>query len=205
MKNGFLLGLLSIIIFIPISAWAHELPLTPETGHIWNLEKSNEIPIKIIAPNSITKEQISIVEEAIFSEKTYLKNGLRFYHGWNEGLKISTTLQSKILLPQLVVYDSVPTSALFITLSNSNDRSGYNGYTKLTIENNEIIKVEITIYNLDELAPEQLGTITRHELGHALGLPHSSKHNDLMHEKINLENQFISHYNLVKILELYYK
>ena len=64
---------------------------------------------------------------------------------------------------------------------------GYTGYTKSVVDGNEILKSFITIYDVNNLSEEELGTILRHEFGHALRLNSNEKFNNLMAIEIIIE------------------
>ena len=80
---------------------------------------------------------------------------------------------------------------------------GYTGYTKSIVEESEILKSFITIYDVSNLSNEQLETITRHEFGHALGLGHSTAPEDLMAPSIDMTYPYISECNVAAIVDLY--
>ena len=89
------------------------------------------------------------------------------------------------------------TEAITIFLKDKPNQNGYNGYTNLFYdENGKIQRALVTIYDTDELNKIQLESIIRHEIGHALGLGHTSVENDLMQEKININ------YNAISLLDL---
>lgn len=75
-------------------------------------------------------------------------------------------------------------------------------YTDLRRQN-RILKSHITIYEVDTISEEQLAALTRHELGHALGLPHFSFSHDLMYNVIETDYPFISACDIDAVVALY--
>ena len=92
---------------------------------------------------------------------------------------------------------------IIVILSNIKDRSGNTGYTKTVLEGEEIVKAFITIYEVDSLTKNELGTIMRHEFGHALGLGHATDSQDLMAPTIDMTYPFISQCNIMAMTDLY--
>ena len=82
-------------------------------------------------------------------------------------------------------------------------RLGFSGYTRSVLDNGEILKSYITIYNVDELEASELATILRHEFGHALGLGHSTDPEDLMAPTILTDFPYISECNVDAMVLLY--
>ena len=95
-----------------------------------------------------------------------------------------------------------PAQAKIISQSNGD---GYSGYTKSIVDDaqNQILKSEITIYEVDKLSKAQFETILRHELGHALGLAHSTATEDLMYPTITTDYPYISDCDVDAIVWLY--
>jgi len=76
-------------------------------------------------------------------------------------------------------------------------KEGYDGYTNLFYDQNgKIKKAFIKIYNADKLKNSELELIIRPELGHALGLGHTTAKNDLMEPIIN------TYFNTISLLDL---
>lgn len=103
---------------------------------------------------------------------------------------------------RITVTDIDVDSDVSITLTNKQNEDGYSGYTKLIEESNMIQGASMTIYNVNNLSNEQLATITLHEMGHALGLTHSSAPDDLMHAII-ITPSFISSCDIDEIVHVY--
>jgi len=174
--------------------------------------------VNIIAPNNISNEKINVVANAISSmEAQEIDDSLThkgpkgtsslYYLGWQGALNdiASKVKPTKYQLPLEfnIMKSNGREGDIVITLSNIRDMDGYTGYTKSIVEDSEILKSFITIYDVSNLSNEQLETITRHEFGHALGLGHSTAPEDLMAPSIDMTYPYISECNVAAIVDLY--
>ncbi|WP_371503785.1 matrixin family metalloprotease [Nitrosopumilus adriaticus] len=182
----------------------------------WKVSETMTLSVNILNPVSISDETISVIKESILStEKIDISDSLlhkgpdssfsNYYIGWAGALEdISET---KIPIPKNfeVLNSQQSNGDIVVILSNIKDRSGNTGYTKTILEGEEIVKAFITIYDVDSLSKTQLGTIMRHEFGHALGLGHSTAPEDLMAPTIDMTYPYISECNVAAITDLYNK
>lgn len=184
-----------IAVLIPVEVWAEDSNQWSEI-RTWKGLKDNTIPVLILRDASVSEEQVDIVERAINSKE--VKNSRTQFLGWNEGIKeISKSFGVKVPLLELQ-QKLESTKAITIYLMDRSSGNRHNGYTELFYdENKNIQKAFVKIYNADELNRKQLESIIRHELGHALGLGHTDKKNDLMNSIINLK------YNTISLLDLH--
>jgi hypothetical protein len=180
----------------------------------WKISEGESLSINILNPISISDESIDIIKKTILSTETidigniikfndseYL--GSTYYVGWKGALE--ATSKTKIPIPKNfeIINSKKSDGDIIVILSNIKDRSGNTGYTKTVIENGQIVKAFITIYEVDSLSKDQLGTIMRHEFGHAMGLDHSTATKDLMAPTIDMTYPYISHCNITSIFDLY--
>ena len=180
----------------------------------WKISKDSTLSVNIINSASISEKSIDVIKNTIISTKTlevdnsFLDKGPKnsvstYYIGWQGALQNSG--DSKIPIPKKFKITNSPNvyGDIIVILSNIKDRSGNSGYTKTVLEGEEIVKAFITIYEVNSLSKNELGTIMRHEFGHALGLGHATDSQDLMAPTIDMTYPFISQCNIMAISDLY--
>lgn len=180
----------------------------------WKISKDSTLNINIINSASISERSIDVIKDTVMSTKTleidnsFLNNKPEnsvstYYIGWKGAL--DTAENTKIPIPRNFKITNSPNvyGDIIVILSNIKDRSGNTGYTKTVLEGEEIVKAFITIYEVDSLTKNELGTIMRHEFGHALGLGHATNSQDLMAPTIDMTYPFISQCNVIAISDLY--
>ncbi len=81
---------------------------------------------------------------------------------------------------------------IIISLTPQSSPNGYSGSAWPLFVNGEISKVYITIYDVDKISLNGLYSVLMHEMGHALGLGHSTAPEEVMHEKITTAYPYVS-------------
>ena len=188
---------------------------TIDTFHSWDIPKERTLYVNIVNPNVIDNDKVQIIKDAILSEKTVLLDDSLFHKalpgsqstyflGWSGALKQASQIPTKFTIPtSFSISDSSTNGDIAVILSTLESPDGYSGFTRSTVENNQILKSTITIYKADQLSSAELETIVRHEFGHAVGLIHSSDPSDLMHSTIETNYPFISNCDVSAITHLY--
>lgn len=182
----------------------------------WKLLPQDTLVVNIINSELASSEQIQIIKNTITStELLNIDDSLQhkgpqgvsstYYDGWQGALDYISLKNTKYNIPKKidVIESKNGEGQVIITLSDAMDADGYSGYTKSVVDQNQILKSTITIYNMDELSSSQIETITRHEFGHALGLAHSTAPEDLMYPTIQSNYPYISQCDVDAIIALY--
>ncbi len=189
---------------------------TIDTWLSWRLVDGSIINVNLIDgqkyPDKVDiVKSVILSEEAIEIDNSLLHKGPKgttstYYVGW-AGALASTSTPSEFYIPQKfnVIESSGGEGDITIKLTSQSSGDGYSGFTKSIVDDaqNQILKSEITIYEVDKLSKAQFETILRHEFGHALGLAHSTAPEDLMHPTIETNYPYISDCDIDAIVSLY--
>src|SRR3972149_1704467 len=188
---------------------------TVDTWKSWRLVGTT-LNVNVLNAKGLSENRIDVIKNAITSEESLeIDDSLThkgpkgfsstYFTGWAGALKHITTKDTLYNIPTdfNVITSNGGEGDVIITLSNLRDGDGYTGYTKSVVDGNEILKSFITIYDVTNLTDEQLGTILRHEFGHAIGLGHSTAPEDLMAPNIDMTVPYISECNINAVIDLY--
>ncbi len=178
---------------------------TIDTWKSWNVPQGKTLVVNFVGIDNLEDSKMQAAKNVILSKETIkvdntkLHKGVSgtfstFYLGWSGALSSINTNSTKFYIPSEfeIIESNRMVGDIVIEFVNHKDTDGYTGYTKSVVDGNQILKSEITIYDTKNLSSEEIGTILRHEFGHALGLAHSSDPDDLMHPKIETDFPYIS-------------
>ena len=183
----------------------------------WRITEGDILHVNILDAEKYPNK-VDIIKKIVLSEDVYeiddsltrkgdAGNTSTYYPGWAGALNEASNIATTFYIPKnLEIVDSaVGAGDITIKLVGHTNADGYAGFTKsIADENqNQILKSEITIYDVDSLTDEQFSTILRHELGHAFGLAHSTASEDLMSPEMITEFPYISECDVEAITSLY--
>jgi len=190
---------------------------TIDTWLSWRLTDGDVLYVNIVNAHKYP-EKAEMIKDVILSKETFeIDDSLThkrpkgftstYYLGWAGALGKASEDPTKFFIPANLEVTDSSSGAGDITIRLAKERSGdgFSGWTKSIADEkqNQILKSDITIYDVDNLSKNQLITITRHELGHAFGLAHSSAPEDLMYPEITTAIPYISPCDIDAIVSLY--
>jgi len=184
----------------------------------WRIVEGDTLHVNILNQNQLDPEIVDIVKNVILSSEmieiddSLLHKGPKgnvspMYVGWAGALSEAANEPTALNIPinfEIVESDSGE-GDITIELTNKQNADGFSGWTNSIADEsqNQILKSKITIFNIDSISKSQLETIVRHEMGHALGLAHSTAPEDLMHPNIETNFPYISECDIDALQLLY--
>ena len=189
---------------------------TIDTMKSWRLLSGELLNVNMLNDDILTAEQQDAVRTVIMSTDSVelddfmINRGFQgsestYFLGWAGAMSAAKETDTVFTIPSnyAIIHSSNGEGNIVIKFSNLVDTDGFSGYTRSVLDNGEILKSYITIYNVDELEASELATILRHEFGHALGLGHSTDPEDLMAPVILTDFPYISECNVDAMVLLY--
>lgn len=161
--------------------------------YIQNLAGLPDQKIRIVE-DAISSKEIIQVDDSI-THKAPSGEKSTFYLGWAavlENLQYST-----------IFVNSANDADITISLIRTKNMDGYSGWTESITKDGKILQSNITIFDAHEASDQNLGTITRHEFGHALGLGHSTDPSDLMFPTVSTMIPYISECDYAALVSTY--
>lgn len=191
-----------LLIFFPINAKSSEL-VTINTFLPWKTLDDKTLYVSIIKETSLSADQLVNIKKAITGYGTVKFDDTETFVSWNEALQTTSQYKTKISMPTNIVLLSDNNSEADVTIFiTDEENANYSGYTTHVIENNKIVKSNITIYDINSMTGKQISSIVRHEFGHALGLAHADSPNDLMFSTVQVPS-YVTECDIDTLLALY--
>ena len=184
----------------------------------WRLVEGEIITINILNADKFGDDVIEVVKKVILSDEvleidnSLLHKGPKgttsvMYVGWQAAMAEVAKTETSLYVPAKfeVIESEKGEGDIIIELTTQRNADGFSGWTNSIADasQNQILKSRITIFAVDTMPPSALETIVRHELGHALGLAHSTATEDLMYPTIESNFPYISECDLDAIEKLY--
>jgi len=191
---------------------------TIDTWLSWQIPPEKTLYVGIVQNQYLTNERLDVIRSVILSndsieiDDNLLHKGppgskSTYFLGWSGALGSISSQPTKYTIPDRfeIVSDTNPVGDIVILLTDMTSGDGYAGFTKSIADDsqNQILKSTITIYDIEKISNQELETLVRHEMGHALGLAHSTAPEDLMHPVILTDYPYISDCDLDAIFGLY--
>jgi hypothetical protein len=164
-----------------------------ETLWAWD----NDI-VNVTLVTSYTIDQLEEITKAVTSEEFYMiednlmhkdRPGIYspYYLGWQGALN-----NANATTPQLNF--QVGTGGdIVLELTNLHHPKGFSGLTTQVLDKDgKVSKVQITIFDVDKISNAMLYTIVLHEMGHALGIGHTTADEELMYPVITTAYPYVS-------------
>ncbi len=191
---------------------------TIDTYLSWRLVEGDTITINILNAAKYDPKVIETIKKTILSEEileidnSLLHKGPKgtislMYVGWQGAMAEAAKTETSLYVPAKfeVIESKGGEGDITIELSNTRNADGFAGWTNSIADasQNQILKSRITIFAVNNLSMAALETIVRHELGHALGLAHSTAPEDLMYPTIETNFPYISECDIDAMERLY--
>ena len=187
-----------------------------DTWIAWRITEGEVLRITL-SGNALNDERIEIIKDVFLDTKpmdidnSLLHKGPKgttstHYAGWAGAMLAAAETPTQFFIPVVFeITDKGGIGDINIKLENAINPDGFSGWTSSIVDeiNNQILKSDITIYQTNDYSDNQLAAVVRHEVGHALGLAHSTAPEDLMAPTMTTEFPYISPCDIAAMTSLY--
>jgi len=195
---------------------ANQRGYTIDTAIPWSLAEGDVLHVSILNANEFP-EAAEIIKKVLSSKEVIkIKGSLHntdskestttFYYGWKGALKAASFETTSLYIPinfNIVEFENEDAN-IIIDLTPFKSENVYSANTNIVNSKyNQLLKAYITIYEVDQLSLNRIRMLTTHEMGHALGLAHSTDPNDIMFSTLQTNHSFLSECDVKAIVEVY--
>ena len=186
-----------------------------DTWIAWRIPEEGVIRVTVSGP-ALTDERFELTKSTFLdTEEMEIDNSLLHkgpkgttsihYTGWAGAMLAAAETPTQFPIPVRFEVTEGGIGDINIKLESSINPDGFSGWTTAIVDevNNQILKSDITIYQTQDYTDNQFLGIMRHEIGHALGLAHSSAPEDLMAPRMITEFPYISPCDMAAMVGLY--
>jgi len=186
-----------------------------DTWIAWRIPEEGVIRVTVSGP-ALTDERFELTKSTFLdTEEMEIDNSLLHkgpkgttsihYTGWAGAMLAAAETPTQFPIPVRFEISEGGIGDINIKLESSINPDGFSGWTTAIVDevNNQILKSDITIYQTQDYTDNQFLGIMRHEIGHALGLAHSSAPEDLMAPRMITEFPYISPCDMAAMVGLY--
>jgi len=190
----FILGIILLTFVIPQADALRNDSI--ETIGFWDKETINVIletgpytsedRIKEITKAVTSQEFFSIEDNLMHKDRVGVFSP--YYLGWQGALD-----NSNATLKNLNFEVTRGSADIIISLTTQSHPDGFAGFTKPLFVDDKFSKVYITIFEVDKMSRAGLYSIVMHEMGHAIGIGHTTAPEDVMNAKrVNVPYPYVS-------------
>lgn len=191
---------------------------TIDTFISWKIVEGESIKVNILNSENFDPQIIDAVKKSIISneiieiDNSLLHKGPKgttseMYIGWQGAMNSAAKADTQFIIPTNfeIIESTNGIGDITIELTNKANGDGFAGWTNIIADEseNQILKSRITIFDIDKISTNSIETIVRHEMGHALGLIHSTAPEDLMYPTIETNFPYISECDIDAMQNLY--
>ena len=187
-----------------------------DTWIAWRITEGEPLRITL-SGGALNDERIEIIKDVFLDTKpmdidnSLLHKGPKgtistHYAGWAGAMLAAAETPTQFFIPVVFeITDKGGIGDINIKLENYVNADGFSGWTSSIVDeiNNQILKSDITIFQTSDYSDNQLAAVLRHEVGHALGLAHSTAPEDLMAPTMTTEFPYISPCDIDAMTSLY--
>jgi len=187
-----------------------------DTWIAWRITEGEPLRITL-SGGALDDERIEIIKDVFLdTEPMDIDNSLlhkgpkgttsTHYTGWAGAMLAAAETPTQFFIPvEFEITDKGGIGDINIKLENHINPDGFSGWTSSIVDeiNNQILKSDITIFQTSDYSDNQLAAVLRHEVGHALGLAHSTAPENLMAPTMTTEFPYISPCDIDAMISLY--